>query len=180
VATRGTESLRLLDSDQKRVRTAIRQLRVAAFDIDFDVARSRLFRFGSRTFVVAFSRDFFGRGKDFEHLRGRRSVIGVVGQAQPVHADRFEAYRLIVLDLRSSRSAKVEVRRTDGSIAHTGPARIAGNRLIASLSMAVPRVRLAGSIEGSIALDGKIRLTKASLSIRTAAQAPERERISAS
>ena len=178
MATRGTESLRLLDSDQKHVRTAVRQLRVAALDIDFDVARSRLFRFGTRTFVVAFARTFFGRGEDFEHLRGRRSVIGVVGQAQPVHSDRFEAYRLIVLDLRSSASAKVEVRRTDGSIAHTGRARLVGNRLIASISMAIPRVPLAGSIEGSITLDGKIKLTKASLSIKTASRAPERERVS--
>ncbi len=178
MAPRGMESLRLLDSDQKHVRTAVRQLRVAALDIDFDLARSRLLRFGTRTFVVAFARDFFGRGKDFEHLRGRRSVIGVVGQAQPVHADRFEACRLIVLDLRSSTKAKVEVRRTDGSIAHAGPARIAGGRLIASISIAIPRVPLAGSIEGSIALDGKIRLTKATLSIKTAPKAPERERVS--
>jgi hypothetical protein len=178
VATRGMESLQLLDSDQKHVRIAVRQLHVAALDVDFDASRSRLFRFGTRTFVVAFARDFFGRGEDFEHLRGRRSIVGVVGQAQPVHADRFEAYRLIVLDLRSPSKAKVEVRRTDGSIAHAGSARIAGNRLIASISMAIPRVPLAGSIEGSVAIDGKIRFTKASLSIKTAPKTPGRERVS--
>lgn len=176
MATREKETLRLLDRDQKRVRSAIRHLGVAALDIEFDPTRSRLFRFGTRTFVVAFARSFFGRGQDFEHLRGRRSVIGVVSQAQPVHADRFEAYRLIVLDLRSAR-AKVEVRRIDGSIAHAGPARITGNRLIASISMAIPRVPLAGSIEGSISLDGKISLTKASLSFKTTSLTPERERV---
>lgn len=173
-APEASQTVELLDKNTKRVQSAIAQLRIPALDVRFDAERSRLFRFAGRTFVVAFNRGFFGRGSDFEHLRGRRSLIGVVGQASPVEADRFEAHRLIVLDHRSPSAAQIEIRRLDGSVANAGLARLQGNRLIASISMALPHVPLAGSIEANVRTDGAIRLTKARLSIRTTSQAPSR------
>lgn len=171
----GAATLEPVGRDRKRIAAALGQLHLSGLETKFDVERSRVFRFAGRTFVVAFDRRFFG--PDFEHLRGKRSLVAVVGLAHPVERERFEAHRLVVLDLRDAASPRLEVRRLDGSVAHAGSARIEGKRLFTSIAIGVPRIRLAGSIEGSVGTDGQIRLTAASLSVKTAPQRPGRDRM---
>lgn len=173
MATPGAPAtVEVLEHDAGRVERLIPQVRVDGLDIDVDAERSRFVRLGSRTFALAFNRAFFGKGTDFEHLRGRRTLVAVLAQAMPTDPGRFEAHRLIVADLRRAGAERLEVRRLDGSVSHTGSVRIEQARLSTSMSMDLPKVPLAGTIAGGITAGGEIRLERASLSLRTTPSNP--------
>lgn len=168
----GADAVEVLEHDPARVERMIPQIHVAGLPVDIDPRRSRFLRLGVRTFGLAFSRSFFGTGGDFEHLRGHRSLVAVLTQATPIDPGRFEAHRLVVIDLRPGVEGRLEVRRLDGSVAHVGRVRIEKDQLSASVSMELPNVPLAGTVTGTIRYGGQISVDGARLSLRTRPRTP--------